>query len=76
MIWFILIYVATLILFGITFYFDMDKGESLEQYFRGLDGIDFIFLFLFPIFNTIALIGIVFYLLFNNIWDKIKHWEK
>ena len=76
MIWFILIYVATLILFGIIFYFDMDKGESLEKYFRGLDGIDFVFMFLFPIVNTIVLIVVIFHVLFSNIWDKIKHWEK
>lgn len=76
MIWFILIYVMTLILFCITFYCDMDKGESLEHYFRGLDGIDFVFIFLFPIVNTIVLIGIVSYLLFSHLWDKIKYWEK
>jgi hypothetical protein len=76
MIWFILIYVATLILFGIIFYFDMDKGESLEDYFNGIDRLDFILMFLFPIFNTIALIIVIFYVLSSNIWEKIKHWEK
>ena len=73
---FILIYVITLILFGVTFYCDMDKGESLEHYFRSLDGLDLILIFLLPIFNTIVLIVIVFYFIFSNLWDKIKDWEK
>ena len=76
MIWFILIYVITLILFCITIYCDMDKGESLEQYCRGLDGLDITLMFLFPIINTIVLIIILFHVLFSNIWDKIKHLEK
>jgi hypothetical protein len=32
MIWFILIYIITLILFGVFIYIDMDKGETLEHY--------------------------------------------
>ena len=31
MIWFIVIYIVTIILEGVFFYFDMDKGETLEQ---------------------------------------------
>lgn len=76
MIWFILIYIVTLILFCITFYCDMDKGESLEHYFRSLDGLDLTLMFLFPIINTIVLVVIIFHSIFSNLWEKIKHWEK
>lgn len=76
MIWFILIYIITLILFCITFYCDMDKGESLDHYFEKLNSWDFIIMFLIPIFNTAVLILIIICLLFNKIWDKIKYWEK
>ena len=31
MIWFILIYVITLILFGVYIYIDMNKGETLQN---------------------------------------------
>ena len=76
MIWFILIYVITIILLGIISYCDMDKGETLEQYFRGLDIFAFIILFLCPVFNTVTLIFMSFQVLFSNIWDKIKYWKK
>ena len=76
MIWFILIYIITLILFGVFIYIDMDKGESLEHYFGGLNGLDLTLMFLFPIFNTIVLIIVILHTLFSNIWDKIKDWEK
>ena len=76
MIWFILIYITTIILHGICVYIDMDKGESLEHYFRNLENWDFIIIFIIPVFNTVILIFIIFSLFFNKIWDKIKYWKK
>lgn len=76
MIWFILIYVITLILYGITVYCDMDKGESLDHYFRKLDGWELIIIFLIPIFNTFVLIFVILSLLLKKIWNKIKYWKK
>ena len=76
MIWFILIYVITIILHGIYVYIDMDKGESLESYFKNIDGFLFIIIFLIPLFNTFILIMLIFNRLFNKIWNHIKHWQK
>ena len=76
MIWFILIYIITLILDIVFIYFDMDKGETLEHYFKNIDTFLFIIVFLFPIFNTFILIMLAFVELFNKIWNKIKHWKK
>lgn len=76
MIWFILIYVITLILFCVLCYLDMDKGETLEHYFQGMDIILFIVAFLFPIFNTLLLIMLILSTLSKTIWDKIKYWKK
>lgn len=76
MIWFILIYIITLILFCITIYCDMDKGENLDHYFRKLDSWELIIVFLIPIFNTGVLIFIIFSLLLKKIWNKIKYWQK
>jgi hypothetical protein len=76
MIWFILSYVITLILLGIYVYIDMNKGESLEHYFRNVDFLLFIIVFLLPIFNTVTFILLIFDIIFKKIWDKIKYWEK
>ena len=76
MIWFILIYVITLILDIVFIYFDMDKGETLEHYFQGMDTLFFIVIYLLPIFNTIIVIILAFNKFFEKIWDKITHWEK
>jgi hypothetical protein len=76
MIWFILIYVITIILHGIYVYIDMDKGENLEHYFKNIDGFLFIIIFLIPLFNTFILIMLIFNRLFNKIWNHVKHWQK
>lgn len=54
MIWFILIYIITIILLCITVYCDMDKGECLDHYFKNIDSLEFIIFFLFPGVNTIV----------------------
>lgn len=60
MIWFILIYVITLyvitlILFGVYIYIDMNKGETLQNYFNGTDLFSVIFCIFIPIINTFML---------------------
>lgn len=76
MIWFILIYVITLILFGIIFYIDMDKGETLAHYFNGIDLYSIIFCILIPVINTFIVIFFFILKLFEKIWNKIKYWKK
>lgn len=76
MFWFILIYVITLILLGAYVYIDMNKGESLEHYFRNIDFLLFILVFLLPLFNTVFFVLLIFDVLFKKIWNKIKYLQK
>jgi uncharacterized membrane protein len=76
MIWFILIYVITLILHIVFIYFDMDKGETLNHYFQGMDTMLFIAIFLIPVFNIVIVIILALNKFFEKIWDKIKYWQK
>lgn len=76
MIWFILIYVITLILFGVVIYIDMDKGETLHHYSQGMDLPSTLFCILFPVVNTFIVILCYIVLLFSKLWNKIKYWKK
>ena len=76
MIWFILIYVITLILFGVFIYIDMNKGETLQNYFNGIDLCSTIFCIFMPLINTGVLIFFYIYKLSEKVWDKIKYWRK
>ena len=76
MIWFILIYVITLILFGVCIYIDMNKGETLQHYFNGIDLFSIVFCVVIPIINTFILIFCSIYKLSEKVWDKIKYWKK
>lgn len=75
-IWLIIVYIITLILFGVFIYIDMDKGETLDHYFRYVDLCSIIFCMLIPIINTFILMFFSISKLFEKIWDKIKYWEK
>ena len=46
MIWFIIIYGITLILWGIFIYTDMYKGETLEHYLNNLGYFNFVVMIL------------------------------
>lgn len=76
MVWFILIYVITLILFRVFIYIDMDKGETLQEYFCGIDLCSIIFCIFIPFINTFMLIFFSIYKLSEKFWDKIKYWKK
>lgn len=76
MIWFILIYVITLILFGVAIYIDMNKGETLQHYFRHAEFDAIIMFIFFPIINTVTVICILIFKLLEKLWNKIKYWEK
>ena len=67
MIWFILIYVITLILFGVCIYIDMDKGETLAHYFNGIDLLSTVFCILVPVINTFLLMFFSIYKLSEKI---------
>lgn len=76
MIWFVLIYIITLILYGVVIYIDMDKGETLAHYFNGIDLFSTVFCVLIPVINTFILTFFFIYKLSKKVWDKIKYWEK
>ena len=76
MIWFVLIYIITLILYGVVIYIDMDKGETLAHYFNGIDLFSTVFCVLIPVINTFILIFFSALKLFEKLWEKIKYWEK
>jgi hypothetical protein len=76
MIWLILIYIITLILIGVQIYIDMDKGETLDHYFKNIDLCAIIFCILLPFINTIILIFLFIFKLLEKLWNKIKYWEK
>ena len=73
---FILIYIITLILFGVFVYIDMDKGETLEHYCKDTDMPSTIFLILFPFVNTFILILCFIILISKKLWNKIKYCKK
>lgn len=75
-IWLIIVYIITLILFGVFIYIDMDKGETLDHYFTGIDLFSTVFCILIPVINTFILIFFFTFKLVEKIWDKIKYWKK
>lgn len=76
MIWFILIYIITLILYGVVVYIDMDKGETLQHYCKDTDMLSTIFLILFPFVNTFILILYFIFVISKKLWNKIKYYKK
>jgi hypothetical protein len=52
MIWFILIYIITLVLFGVFVYIDIDKGETLQRYFQNTEIMMIVSMVFTPIINT------------------------
>lgn len=76
MIWFVLIYIITLILYGVVIYIDMDKGETLQHYWQGTDLLSTVFCILVPVINTFLLMFFSIYKLSEKVWEKIKYWEK
>ena len=77
MIWLVLIYIVTLILYLIYFYIDMKKGQTLNGYFDEFDDSHILIFCLFmPIINTILIVDLYFCKILNIIWNKIKLWKK
>lgn len=76
MILLILIYVITLILFGVFIYIDMDKGETLQDYFHNMEITMIICITFIPILNTFFVILLLSATIFEKIWDRIKYWKK
>jgi hypothetical protein len=76
MIWFILIYIITLILYGVFVYIDIDKGETLQRYFQNTEIMMIVSMVFTPIINTGFVILLFSTITFEKIWNKIKYWKK
>lgn len=72
---FVLSYIIPIIVFCILLYCDMEKGESIEEYFDKKSDDKYIFFFL-PILNIILVLLLIVYGIFMCIYYLIKDWRK
>lgn len=71
----VLSYIIPIIVFCILLYCDMEKGESIEDYFDKKNDDKYIFFFL-PILNIILVLLLIMYGIFMCIYYLIKDWRK
>lgn len=71
---FLVWFIPTLIHF-IWWYYDMEKGESIEEYIGSVDK-DIIILGFMPVLNIFMLIAYFVFFINDFIYNKIKHWRK
>lgn len=76
MIWLIIVYIITLILYGLYIFVDMKKSETLKEYFNFTDLELALASLLFPILNTYLILVLWSTKILHLIWDKIKYWKK
>ena len=74
---YILLYIIPVVIILYGGYLSMHKGETLEHYLnrRDLDDVFWV-LSLFPAFNWIMAIFVIFDVVFKAVWNKIKYWKK
>lgn len=68
--WFIPILIHVII-----WYYDMEKGESIEEYIEKIDNSAIVTAFI-PFLNILIIIGYFGVFIIDFIYDKIKHWRK
>lgn len=56
-------------------YYDMEKGESIEEYVESTEKEDIIMGFI-PVFNILILIAYFMLFIIDFVYNKIKHWRK
>ena len=59
----------------IWWYYDMEKGESIEEYIEKIDNGTIVTAFI-PFLNILIIIGYFGFFIIDFIYDKIKHWRK
>ena len=72
---FVLSYIIPIIVFCILTYCNMEKGESIEDYFDE-NGSDMYIFFFIPIFNITLVLALIFYGILMGIFYLIKDWRK
>ena len=71
----VLSYIIPIIVFCILLYCDMEKGESIEDYFDKNSSDMYIFFFM-PIFNITLVLLLIMYGISMCIYNLIKEWRK
>lgn len=59
----------------IWWYYDMEKGESIEEFIGRINKVDIIMGFV-PVLNILVIIAYLMFLIIDFVYNKIKHWRK
>lgn len=68
----LIIWLTPIILFFLLVYIDMNKGESVKEYFKQYDHSDLLFLLVIPVVN----IAFVFIFISLVIYNRISNFRK
>lgn len=56
-------------------YYDMEKGESIEEFVESTEKEDIIIGFI-PVLNILVIIAYFMLFIIDFVYNKIKHWRK
>lgn len=59
----------------ILWYYDMEKGESIEEFVESIDKDEIVIGFI-PVLNMLIIIAYFMFLIIDFVYNKIKHWRK
>lgn len=59
----------------ILWYYDMEKGESIEEFVESIDKNEIVIGFI-PVLNMLIIIAYFMFLIIDFGYNKIKHWRK
>lgn len=59
----------------IILYYDMEKGESIEEFVERIEKEDIIIGFI-PVLNILVIIAYFMLFITDFVYNKIKHWRK
>lgn len=59
----------------IWWYYNMEKGESIEEFIRRINQGDIVIGFI-PVLNILVIIAYFVFFIIDFIYNKIKHWRK
>lgn len=59
----------------IIWYYDMEKGESIEEYIESIEKDEIIIGFI-PVLNILIIIAYFVFFTIDFIYNKIKYWRK
>ena len=63
------------VIYIIWWYYDMEKGESIEEFIESIDKDDIVIGFI-PVLNILMLIAYCIFLIIDFVYNKIKYWRK